>query len=145
MILRKITEYIREKKIGAVSGEAVRYLIAGVATTLVNFALFALLTRAIGVAVTVSNVTAISASILFAYIVNKHFVFRRRCETKAALAREFIKFVGSRLFTMALEVAAVLLFVDVLAQDPLIGKAIAQVLVVIANYIISKLIVFRKS
>ena len=139
-MIKKIIEYIRGKGPG---GEAIRYLFAGGLTTLVNFCLFALF-RLLGIGLTISNITAIAISILFAYVINKLFVFRRRSDSIAALALELFKFVGARLFTMALEVGAVELFVTALGQNEFIGKAVAQVLVIIANYFISKLIVFRK-
>ena len=136
----KIIGFLKGRGIG---GEAVRYIVIGVMTTLVNFSLFALMTKALKIDVTISNVTSVSVSILFAYITNKLIVFRRRSSSRAELMKEFFKFVGSRLFTMALEIGSVLLFVNVFGQDELVGKVEAQVLVIIANYIISKVFVFR--
>ena len=138
--IRKITEYVFGKTIGA---ETIRYVFVGALTTFVNFSLFTVMTFALGIEVTVSNVTSISVSILFAYAANKLIVFRRRSSTFKELAFEFAKFVGSRLFTMALEVAVVHIFFYILGYEALLGKATANVLVVIANYIISKVIVFR--
>lgn len=139
-LIRKITGFIREKAPG---GEAVRYIVVGVLTTLVNYCLFTLMTWILGIDVTVSNVTAIAVSILFAYVANKTIVFRRHSDTKSELALEFVKFVGSRLFTMAIEVGAVYLFVNVLGKNEQLGKLVAMALVVVLNYFISKLIVFR--
>jgi len=139
--MRGIIDFVRRKWLVR---EEVRYIIAGGLTTLVNFVVFALMHRIIRIDVTVSNVTSIFISILFAYVVNKHFVFKRFCNTGAELVMEFIKFVGSRLFTMVVEVGAVWLFVEVLVLNALIGKAVSQVIVIILNYIISKLIVFRR-
>lgn len=139
-MVRKVIDFIKGKGLG---GEAIRYVIVGVMTTLVNFCLFALMTKVLKIDVTVSNVTSISVSIIFAYITNKLIVFRRRSSSAAGLAFEFVKFAGSRLFTMALEIGAVLLSVSVLGLDELIGKAASQILVIILNYIISKIIVFK--
>jgi len=125
-------------------GETVRYLIVGGLTTLINFVLFVLLHEVMGLDDTFSNVTSISVSVLFAYVANKLVVFRQHCDSMSALALEFVKFVGSRLFTMALEVGVVLLFTRALGQSATPGKVVAMVIVVIVNYIISKLIVFKK-
>ena len=138
--MRWIIDFVRRK---GLDREEVRYLFVGGLTTLVNFAVFALLHRLMKIDVTVSNVTSIMLSILFAYAANKHIVFKRRCNSRTELAFEFVKFVGSRLFTMAIEVGAVWLFVEALALDALLGKAASQIVVIILNYIISKLIVFR--
>jgi len=127
-----------------ISAEAIRYIVIGVMTTLVNFALFALMTRVLHIDVTVSNITSIAVSILFAFVTNKLVVFRHKSETRGALVSEFIKFVGARLLTMALEVGFVFLAVEVLKQDELLGKLASQVLVIIGNYFISKFLVFRK-
>jgi len=140
-VVSKIIKYILGKDIG---GETIRYIIVGALTTLVNFGLFELMHVVFGIGVTASNVTSISASILFAYITNKLVVFRQRSDSAAALALEFCKFVGSRLFTMVLEVGVVALFYNILGFDAWLGKVLAQILVVIANYIISKVLVFRK-
>ena len=137
----KLRRFLQNKGIG---GETIRYVIVGGLTTLVNFCIFALMTKIMNIDVTVSNVTSISVSILFAYVTNKLFVFRQRGKTGIVLFLEFLKFVGSRLFTMALEIGVVLLFVEVFKLDELVGKLASMFLVVIANYVISKAFVFRK-
>ena len=141
-MVRRGIDNIRRKGLDREGG---RYIIVGGLTTLVNFGVFAAMHRVLKIDVTISNVTSISVSILFAYAANKLVVFKRHCNTRVELALEFIKFVGSRLFTMVIEVGAVWLFVDVLVLNALIGKAVSQVLVIILNYIISKLIVFRRT
>jgi len=143
MILKlyhKIRDFILGKGIG---GETVRYLIVGGLTTLINFSLFVLLHELLDVDSTISNMISIPASIIFAYFANKLAVFRQRSESFRQLAYEFSKFVGSRLFTMALEVGVVYIFKITPGWNETAGKAISQVLVIIVNYIISKTLVFR--
>ena len=136
-----ILEFVFGKGLGA---ESIRYIIVGGLSTLVNFGLFALIWGIIGVDVTISNVTSISVTIIFAYIANKLIVFRRRSNSKAALALEFSKFVGSRLFSMALEIGTVFLLHNNFLLDARLSKIASQVFVLMTNYIISKVIVFRK-
>ena len=138
--MRRLFDYIRSKGLDRETG---RYLIVGILTTILSFGLFALLHEVIEIDANVSNVASVSVSVMFAYVTNKLIVFKRHCDTKGELAKEFIKFVGSRLFTIALEIGAVWLFVESLAYNALICKAVILVVVVILNYIISKLIVFR--
>ena len=118
-------------------------MIVGVCTTLVNLGLFALMTKVFWINHTVSNVTAIFVSILFAYVANKRIVFRNRCETLSALILECVKFIGARLITMGLEFASVELLIrfEVLGEMP--AKIVSMVAVIIANYFISKLLVFQ--
>ena len=137
---RKIIKYIFGKELG---GETIRYIIIGGLTTLVNFVIYLIMYELLGIDANISNMTAIPASILFAYIANKLVVFKQHTDTLKALALEFFKFIGSRLFTMALELGIVALFNNVLFWNPTIGKVVAAVFVVITNYFISKLIVFR--
>ena len=152
--MKKIIASIREK---GLDREEVRYVIAGGLTTLVNFVVFALMQSILGVGeaaaasesvsipLLIANATSITTSIIFAYFTNKFFVFKRRCNTKAELTAEFIKFVGSRLITMAIEIGSVQLLVDRLGMNVILGKAASMILVIILNYFISKLIVFRKT
>ena len=143
---RKIIEYVFRKELSA---ETARYIIIGVLTTLINVGLFRLLLSIINIDtnidVTVSNVTSISVSVLFAYIANKLFVFRHRSNSRYELIVEFAKFVGSRLFTMAIEIGSLLVFFNILGYDAWFVKLAVQVVVIAINYIISKMIVFRST
>ena len=140
--MRKVIDYVREKKLDR---EAGRYFVVGVLTTLINFGLFTLMHEVMGIDTNVSNVVSLAVSVIFAYVTNKLIVFRRRCDTIAELAMEFLKFIGSRLVTIALEIFAVWLLVENFELNAIISKGAVLVVVVILNYIISKLIVFRKS
>ena len=152
--MKKIISFIREK---GLDREEIRYVIVGGLTTLVNFGLFALMNKILGIndaavasesvsiPLLIANTTSISSAILFAYITNKLFVFKRHSDSRSQLALEFVKFVGTRLLTMALEIGSVQLLVDEFKMNAILGKAASQVLVVTINYIVSKLIVFRGS
>jgi putative flippase GtrA len=126
-------------------GETVRYLIVGVLTTLVDMGVFALATGVMDMPVNAGNIISIIVAILFAYIANKLVVFRARSPDRRGLFLEFAKFIGARLITMALEVGVVWLIAGAAGGDKYAAKAIALVLVIISNYILSKLIVFRRA
>lgn len=125
-------------------GEAIRYLAVGGCTTLIDYGVFYVMTAYWHRDVTVSNVVSVSLAILFAYAANKVVVFRSKTARMAQVFLESARFLGARLVTMALEVGAVWLFVDVLGQNGQLGKAEAILLVIIANYLLSKFFVFRK-
>ncbi|MBR5452385.1 MAG: GtrA family protein [Clostridia bacterium] len=124
-------------------GEAIRYIIIGICTTLVNYLCFAILADLIKLDVTVSNVTSVIISILFAYVTNKLFVFRSHCENLKQLIFEFVKFVGARGITMVVEIGGLYLLHNLLFMDKHIAKISVQVIVIVGNYFISKLIVFK--
>ena len=67
-------------------GSAARYIIAGGMTTAVNFAVFALFFEIFGMSVTASNIISVAAAVIFAYIVNKLYVFRSRCPDMQTLS-----------------------------------------------------------
>ncbi len=125
-----------------IQSPALRYIVVGGCTTLVNFVVFTLCCRVFSIEVNVSNVLSVICSILFAYVANKLAVFRSHCPTKRALLLEFSKFVGARLITMIIEVGGVFVLYTLLKQDELLAKLATQIIVLVANYIISKFLVF---
>ena len=136
---------IRDRLFKIINTPAMRYLIAGGATTLVNLVVFTFLCRVINVEVNLSNIISVFCAIIFAYIVNKIYVFNSKCPSAKSLWTEFIKFVGARGFTMIIEVGGVFLLYNIIGQNELIAKIETQVIVLILNYIISKFLVFNKN
>ncbi len=119
----------------------VRYVFFGGCTTVVNLLSFYFLRKA-GVNLHIANIISIVLAILFAYVVNSRYVFQDTCETLRDHIQPFLKFIGARLVTMVIEVGGVWLFVDVLHIKDMIGKLITQFVVIVLNYVLSKLFVF---
>jgi len=124
--------------------QIIRYLFAGGCTTLVNFTLYTLLTRAAEMGTNISNVIAVSVSILFAYIINKLFVFASRAESPRALLREFVSFVSARGMVIMLEVVGLYVFHTLLGLYDIAVKAVLTVIVIVLNYVISRFWVFNR-
>ena len=95
-------------------------------------------------ALNTANFCAITLSILFAYVTNRRFVFQSKAAGRTAVLREMAAFFGCRLITMGLDMALMNLLVVALHMPDMIGKILVNILVIIANYILSKRIVFRK-
>lgn len=138
-------------KLWARHREALSYLVFGGLTTLVNVGLFLALTAWTHLSTGAANAIALAASILFAYVTNKLWVFESRLTGWAAVA-EFAKFVACRLGTGVMDELIVVLGVDhlgallALADNSLWALAVkifANVLVIVANYALSKLLIFR--
>lgn len=89
----------------------------------------------------VANVIAWIASVLFAYITNRKYVFESNGDS---IIQEFSKFVGARLSTGLMDMVVMWLLIDVLHTNSMLAKIISNVLVVISNYVLSKLFVFKK-
>ena len=118
--------------------QGIRYIFFGGCTTFVNLGSYALLRTVLGVDMTLANVLAIFLSILFAYAVNKQFVFESRTHGVRELAVEMGSFIGMRLSTMFIEVFGVV-FLSCLFGIPEVGSKLAlQVVVLVLNYIFSK-------
>jgi len=124
--------------------ETVSYLIFGVLTTLVGLGVF-WLSEYFGLNVAISNTLSHAAGITFAYFTNKIFVFRSHSWTLRILAKEISTFVTGRIGTFALETLLLILLVDVIGLPSFICKLFTSVLIVTANYVISKKAVFSKA
>ena len=124
--------------------ELISYVFWGVMTTAVNYVTYLLLTKGFHVYYLTSNVIAWTVSVLFAYFVNKLFVFQSRDWAWRVALRELWQMVASRIFSLGLETGILWLFVEKLLLNEFIVKLAANVLVVIVNYVLSKFIIFNK-
>ena len=124
--------------------DMVSYLFFGVLTTVVNYLVYLPLYNLLGISAAVSNMIAWAAAVAFAYVTNKPFVFKSHDWSMKTVLPELGKFVGCRAASGGLETALVFLTVDVCGWDGNLWKLIISVVVVILNYVSSKLLVFRK-
>ncbi len=137
--MNKIIELFKKYK------EVIMYLIFGGLTTVVSLGTYYGI-RFIIPSLHYQAANAISwvFAVAFAYITNRLFVFDDKSHTSTGIIREIISFVGGRIFSLLAEMAVMYIFVDLLTLNDKIMKIVAQVIVVILNYIISKLFVFKK-
>ncbi|MBS0949121.1 GtrA family protein [Weissella minor] len=119
------------------------YLVFGVLTTLVNLVTFYVLITFTGLNVQIANVIAWIASVLFAYLTNRTWVFHSTAHTPQEIGKEAFAFTSARFTTLLVDMAIVWFGVQLLQQDPFIWKIIDNVIVVILNYILSKVMVFK--
>ena len=124
--------------------DIVSYLFFGVCTTIVNYLIYIPCYNFLGMSATVSNMIAWVVAVAFAYLTNKPFVFKSYDWSAKTVVPELTKFVGCRIGSGAAETLILLLAVDILGWNGNIWKLVTQVMVVILNYIGSKLLVFRK-
>lgn len=125
-----------------VNRETITYAIAGVATTVVNFIAYHLFCNVLGITNLIANAIAWVVAVAFAYIVNARWVFLEKFEGWKKEWERIVKFTGARVLTFVIEEAGMFLLVDVLHGPNLIMKAIVAVLVIVLNYVFSKLFVF---
>lgn len=120
------------------------YIIFGVLTTAVNYLVYIPCLNLLGLSASVSNVIAWCVAVLFSFLTNKPFVFESKDWSVKTVVPEFTKFVGTRVASGLVETLILLVTVDLLGWNGNIWKLVTNVIVVILNYIGSKLLVFRK-
>ena len=120
------------------------YLFFGVLTTVVNYVIYLPCYNLLQLSAAVSNAIAWVAAVAFAYVTNKPFVFRSYDWSAKTVVPELTKFVGSRVASGALETAIIFVTVDLMLWNGNVMKLVTSVLVVIFNYVASKLLVFNK-
>ena len=124
--------------------DIVTYLVFGVLTTVVNYAIYLPCLNWLHFSAAVSNSIAWVVAVAFAYVTNKPFVFQSHDWSLRTVLPELGKFVATRVSSGVLETLILLVAVDTLGGNGNIWKLITQVLVFVINYVGSKLLVFRK-
>ena len=121
------------------------YLFFGGLTTAVNYIVYYPLYNLCGLSATISNAIAWVAAVAFAYLTNKPFVFKSNDWSAKVVLPELTKFVVCRIGSGLAETAIIFITVDLANLNGNIMKLITSVLVVILNFVASKLVVFRKN
>jgi len=125
------------------------YLFFGGATTFVNWFVYGLMVRLAGFPIAVGNITAWVTAVIFAFITNKVWVFQSRSWRPLLVLREGSAFLGARIVSGLVELVGVPFLFQLGLNYPLFGiegfaaKVIVSIIVVILNYIFSKLFIFR--
>lgn len=118
------------------------YFIFGVSTTLVNIFIYQGMLR-FQFDYKIANLFAVVLAKLYAYITNKKYVFHSRCNSLQEAIKEFVRFVYARGITGLIDYFGLIFAVECLHMSPVITKYILQIIIIILNYILSKLIVFK--
>jgi len=123
--------------------EQILYLLFGGVTSVIGVGVYELFYR-LGFASWFANTVSTVLAVTVAYVTNKLFVFESKGLSRRELWREIVTFYGGRLFTYLLETGLLMYFVDYKKFSSIICKVCTTVLVIILNYVISKLFVFKK-
>ena len=136
--MKKVLDFMKKYE------EIISYLFFGGLTTLVNYAVYLPCYNWLYLSGALSNVIAWVAAVAFAYLTNKPFVFKSHDWSMKVVLPELTKFVGCRVGSGLLETAIIFVTVDLLGWNGNVIKLITSILVVVLNYVASKLLVFRK-
>lgn len=138
--MKKLIDLYRKHK------EIVNYLIVGVLTTVVSLVVYYGLTLTVldpekAVQLQAANVISWIAAVVFAYFTNRRFVFESRSQN---MLKEAAAFFAARLSTLVLDMVLMFLLVTLLKCNDKIAKLVVQAAVIVANYVLSKFLVFKK-
>lgn len=136
--MEKIKELLKKYKF------IILYGIFGVLTTIINIVTYALCYDMFNISNVVSNIIAWILSVLFAFITNKIWVFESKSFDFKIFIKELWNFIVCRLATGALDLGIMYVGVDLLKGPALILKIASNIIVIILNYVMSKLFVFKK-
>ena len=123
--------------------DIILYAVFGVLTTVVNIVVYWIAAHPLALPVMVSTVIAWIAAVLFAYVTNRKWVFHSQAEGTKEIVHEIVSFFACRLATGVVDWACMFIFVDLLHFNDVIIKAAANVLVIILNYVASKMVIFK--
>ena len=125
----------------------IAYLFWGVVTTIINLAVFQILSYGIHWNYQLANVIAWFVSVLVAYFTNKVWVFGSHYTTVSDFLVEMLRFFFYRALTLVIDIVITFIGISVLGfKDPMgqfIVKVIDNVIVIIANYVFSKWLIFK--
>ena len=122
----------------------IAYAVFGVMTTVVNIVAYNLCYTLAGVSNTLSNVIAWILAVTFAYGTNKVWVFGSKSWKWSVLKKEITAFISCRLATGIMDLVIMYICVDILNWHAMLMKICSNILVIILNYVFSKLIIFKK-
>ncbi|MCX4249182.1 MAG: GtrA family protein [Bacilli bacterium] len=122
------------------------YLIVGLLTTVVSLVTYFIATRTIlnpekELELQIANIISWIFAVAFAYVTNRIFVFKSKNKN---IFGELSKFIGSRIASLIMDMLIMLVIVSIMGLSDIVGKVFSQIVVTIANYILSKLLVFTK-
>lgn len=131
------------KKVFQKYKEPILYVFFGGLTTLVNWGAYALLADVFRVPYLWSTAIAQVLAILFAYVTNRIWVFESKVRGVKGIALEMLKFFGCRAFSFVLDLGCMYVGVDLLRINDKLMKLLSNVVVILVNYVFSKVFIFR--
>ena len=124
--------------------EIILYLVFGVGTTAIDFAVSLSLVYLLDVNLYVSKVIAWICAVAFAYLTNRIFVFQSENKSAKSVILEAGEFVTGRLISLGLQELMMAILYEGAKMREWVVLVLSSVLVIILNYIFGKLLVFRK-
>lgn len=123
--------------------EILLYLFFGGLTFVVSIVSYAFFELTVGLTPLIANIFSWILAVSFAYITNRIWVFKNTASGWKDIVREIVSFFGGRLLTLGIEEVILLVGISVLLLNSIAVKIIAQIVVIVLNYFISKILIFN--
>lgn len=124
--------------------EMLLYLFFGGLSFIVSVATYAFFNMSLGLSVLLANVLSWIITVMFAFLTNRVWVFEAPTKTLKDFTAQMISFYSGRIVTLVIEEAILVLFIDMLGFGSIAVKIVAQIVVILLNYVISKVFIFKK-
>ena len=143
--MKKLWTNVKNLIVKCWNNAILRYIFLGGCATLVNLGTYYILRLTTELDINTANIISVATAMVFAYFTNSTFVFESEAQTFKEKFKEFVKFISARLTTMVIEVGGVWIMSDVLHMNDYFAKIVIQFIVLVLNYIFSKVFVFKKT
>ena len=124
--------------------EGINYLIFGFLAFVLNYVLYFLFASMFHMHYMVATALSWVLTVVFAYWTNSTFVFKSKHKGAQSLGKEFVSFISARIATLVLEEALMFVMVKLAGINEFFSKFVCQVIVIVANYFLSKLWIFKE-
>ena len=143
-MINKGIEFVKKILSMPFIAEKISYLFFGVLTTIVNFVVFGITNGLLNIDYRPATVMAWVVAVTFAFITNKLFVFESKSFEAHILRREMTTFLAARVLSLLFDIGWMIFAVEMLNMNEYIAKILSNVVVIVINYFLSKLFVFKK-
>ena len=124
--------------------EGIDYLFWGGVAFVLSMVLFYIFANMMMIEEQLANIITWIICVIFTYFTNRIFVFKSKSTGLMAIIKEFTEFTTARLATLILENIVLFICIDLLMWHNMLAKLIGQFLVIVSNYVLSKLWIFKK-
>lgn len=124
--------------------EAMNYLFWGGVAFVLSVVLFYIFANTMDLYEQIANTLSWIICVIFTYLTNRFFVFKSKTRGIRKIGKEFTEFITARILTLVMENTILFVMIDLLTVNNMIAKFIGQFVVIVSNYILSKLWIFKK-
>jgi putative flippase GtrA len=136
-------EFIKKIIDNELYSRLIRYGLIGGLTTVVSLVVYWIFLYPLNFNPNIANIISIVCAVIFAYIANKKYVFRSKCNNIKEVFIEALSFFSARAVTIGIEILGIFILYSYCKLDAMFSKIVITIIVIILNYIFSRFITFK--